>query len=290
MNCNQERPLSAQDMQDALSLARDFHSKVNKGQKVQQKGASAEEKKTTIAIGSSNSNRDLPFNGIRKQKRENDIRRLPTIPLPKLPGVRTNSSVSPVLTTSKSHEHRPSTPASHVSSISSTSTNTPSSAISRSKSKNRSDRSDSVNNMSDNSDDIAMGSGVESDRIVTSNDDDENDGVETKCSWCDNPRARNDLCNRCRQKVESRARRLMEQKIMGDMKIIKDLSQYFRQNIANLHTINGDQYNNLFEKLFPLLVCFVCLPHKKYFDTIHKYNCPFTLSGIFYKKLCLICF
>ena len=43
----------------------------------------------------------------------------------------------------------------------------------------------------------------------------------TKCSWCDRKRARNDLCNVCRQKVESRARRLMEQKLEGDMDVVQ---------------------------------------------------------------------
>ena len=75
-----------------------------------------------------------------------------------------------------------------------------------------------------------------------------------KCAWCDKPRARNDLCNRCRQKVESRARRLMEQKIAGDIAIIRELTQYLRKNI-DLNKFNAQEYQSIFESIFPLLVC-----------------------------------
>ena len=74
------------------------------------------------------------------------------------------------------------------------------------------------------------------------------------CAWCDKPRARNDLCNRCRQKVESRARRLMEQKIAGDIAIIRELTQYLRKNI-DLTNYTAQEYQNIFESIFPLLVC-----------------------------------
>ena len=73
------------------------------------------------------------------------------------------------------------------------------------------------------------------------------------CIWCPAPRARNDLCNRCRQKVESRARRLMEQKLSGDLESFEKMTKYVRKHI-NLDELNARQYHSLLDKIFPFLV------------------------------------
>jgi len=75
----------------------------------------------------------------------------------------------------------------------------------------------------------------------------------TKCSWCDRKRARNDLCNVCRQKVESRARRLMEQKLEGDMDVIQKVMRYFRLNIPS-DRMSSVEITNLILESFPYLM------------------------------------
>jgi len=47
-----------------------------------------------------------------------------------------------------------------------------------------------------------------------------------KCTYCERHQERNDLCNRCRQKVECRARNLLRQKLNGDI-IITKKNYYF---------------------------------------------------------------
>ena len=73
------------------------------------------------------------------------------------------------------------------------------------------------------------------------------------CAWCDAPRARNDLCNRCRQKVESRARRMMEQKLRGDVDIIHQISTFLQSHLA-LENFSAVEFNHIFVEIFPLLV------------------------------------
>ena len=86
-----------------------------------------------------------------------------------------------------------------------------------------------------------------------SNSSGNNGGTPTKCTWCDQPRARNDLCNRCRQKVESRARRLVEQKISGDCFVIQKIIAFIQQHL-NLKTISFDTFFKTLKDIFPLLV------------------------------------
>ena len=92
-----------------------------------------------------------------------------------------------------------------------------------------------------------------------------------KCSWCDSPRARNDLCNRCRQKVESRARRMIEQKIRGDINLIHEISTFLQKHL-NLSLFNAAQFNQLFVEIFPLLVCLIimCIFYKNFFYKIDQ--------------------
>ena len=77
--------------------------------------------------------------------------------------------------------------------------------------------------------------------------------VKQKCVWCDKPRSRHDLCNRCRQKVESRARRLMEQKLTGDIVIIREMSTFISKNV-DLNKLSTAQYHALRTEIEPLLV------------------------------------
>ena len=83
-----------------------------------------------------------------------------------------------------------------------------------------------------------------------------------KCIWCEAPRSRNDLCNRCRQKVESRARRLLEQKILQDIKVVDEILAFISTSF-DLSQISTKDYNCIFADIFPFLVgllccCFVC--------------------------------
>ena len=78
-------------------------------------------------------------------------------------------------------------------------------------------------------------------------------GSPTKCTWCDQPRARNDLCNRCRQKVESRARRLVEQKISGDCFVIQKIIKFIQQHL-NLQSLSFETFFKILKEIFPLLV------------------------------------
>ena len=75
-----------------------------------------------------------------------------------------------------------------------------------------------------------------------------------KCAWCERQRERNDLCNRCRQKVESRARTLNEQKMMGDCQVIHKISVFFQNhlNFSNIHSIPN--FCQTFIQAFPFLV------------------------------------
>jgi len=53
-----------------------------------------------------------------------------------------------------------------------------------------------------------------------------------KCSFCERRRERNDLCNRCRQKVECRAHRLLQQKLVGDIMVTKKLLSFIQNNFV----------------------------------------------------------
>ena len=83
---------------------------------------------------------------------------------------------------------------------------------------------------------------------------------KAKCSWCDNPRMRNDLCNACRQKVESRARRLTQQKLIGDVEVIGKVMKFTIENVASntkFSNISKTEYNQLLAQILPFLVCFI---------------------------------
>lgn len=87
------------------------------------------------------------------------------------------------------------------------------------------------------------------------NENDSNRGPPTKrnkqkCTWCDRERERNDLCNRCRQKVESRAKKLLEQKIVGDHHVVKETLEFIRNNVA-VSQMRGLDVLQCLEDLFP---------------------------------------
>ena len=67
---------------------------------------------------------------------------------------------------------------------------------------------------------------------------------------------RNDLCNRCRQKVESRARKMIFQKLKSDINVINNSINFTNKNI-NLKNISIKQYNKILIKILPFLVCFM---------------------------------
>ena len=64
------------------------------------------------------------------------------------------------------------------------------------------------------------------------------------------------MCNRCRQKVESRARRLLEQKIVGDIDIIDKIFNFISKKVK-INKLNSLQYHKLLSNIYPILVCFV---------------------------------
>lgn len=74
-----------------------------------------------------------------------------------------------------------------------------------------------------------------------------------KCVWCPNPRTRHDLCNRCRQKVESRVKRLFEQKVTGDSRLFEKLADFLMID-CNL-TVSGRELLTLLKQIGPFLVC-----------------------------------
>ena len=77
------------------------------------------------------------------------------------------------------------------------------------------------------------------------------------CTWCDTPRARGDLCDKCRQKVESRARRLMEQKLKGDVKVMDQVAEFLIKNIGknvNHSSMTPLEYSQLLKEILPFLV------------------------------------
>ena len=83
---------------------------------------------------------------------------------------------------------------------------------------------------------------------------DSNGSTTTRqCTFCDAPRARHDMCNRCRQKVESRARRLLQQKMLGDMDIINQVFNFIGKKI-DIKLLNSLQYHTLISNIYPLLV------------------------------------
>ena len=100
------------------------------------------------------------------------------------------------------------------------------------------------------------------------------------CIWCQRPRMRNDLCNRCRQRVESRARKIVQTKLIGDMSVITDALLFMSNQITStpeLFNITHLQYNELLTQALPFIVCFffiiifTCVGHKcnwLYFNSI----------------------
>ena len=74
-----------------------------------------------------------------------------------------------------------------------------------------------------------------------------------KCVWCPNPRTRHDLCNRCRQKVESRVKRLFEQKVTGDSQIFYKLADFLTIDCNLMAT--GREMLSLLKKIGHFLVC-----------------------------------
>ena len=105
-----------------------------------------------------------------------------------------------------------------------------------------------------------------SDESQTS-DINENIGIKLPCVWCQRPRFRNDLCNRCRQKVESRARKMMQQKLIGDIQVFRNVIQFLNTNLININNNNDSnessfpninnlsQYNQFLSDILPFLVC-----------------------------------
>ena len=84
-------------------------------------------------------------------------------------------------------------------------------------------------------------------------------GMNNKCAWCDRQRERNDLCNRCRQKVESRARAINEQKMLGDCQVIQKIASFYYANVDFSKVSNITQFCQTFVETFPFLVCnYVC--------------------------------
>ena len=75
-----------------------------------------------------------------------------------------------------------------------------------------------------------------------------------KCIWCDNIRERHDLCGRCRQKVESRARRIMLQKISGDWLLFDEIGQLVDSHCKNIQVSCG-QLLSLMSQIGPFWVC-----------------------------------
>ena len=73
------------------------------------------------------------------------------------------------------------------------------------------------------------------------------------CIWCDQPRSRHDLCNRCRQKVESRARRLLEQKLTGDVAIVNEIPKFLETHVT-LDSITASQYHSILVDVLPFMV------------------------------------
>lgn len=78
-----------------------------------------------------------------------------------------------------------------------------------------------------------------------------------QCVLCDRPRTRRDLCNRCRQKIEARARKLNEEKIIGDFLIFQHVIQFINKHITDqiFDKMTKDMYNQLLTDIFPYLVC-----------------------------------
>ena len=95
-----------------------------------------------------------------------------------------------------------------------------------------------------------------------------------KCSWCNEPRFRNDLCNSCRQKVESRARRLIKKKLIGDMDVIQNTMEFMVNNI-----LNKNEFKNISAIEFYKLVV----------DTI-PFVVKFYKSGSVYLCVCMVIF
>ena len=77
------------------------------------------------------------------------------------------------------------------------------------------------------------------------------------CSFCPQPKTRHDLCNRCRQKVESRAQRYASQKMAKDCQCGKIIKEFLVQNCAYLDELTFRQGLRLIETIFPFWVC-VC--------------------------------
>ena len=78
-----------------------------------------------------------------------------------------------------------------------------------------------------------------------------------KCTWCNKERVRNDLCNACRQKVESRARRLVEQKLVGDSHAVSTALTFLRDTVISnpLHSkLSVQQYHAILDDILPFLV------------------------------------
>lgn len=79
------------------------------------------------------------------------------------------------------------------------------------------------------------------------------------CALCDRPRTRRDLCNRCRQKVESRARKLSQDKAIEDISVVQHVMTFINNHITQemYQNLSQQEYNQLINRIYPFLVC-VC--------------------------------
>lgn len=91
----------------------------------------------------------------------------------------------------------------------------------------------------------------------TNNTKNKSKKTKKPCALCDRPRTRRDLCNRCRQKIETRARSLNEEKILGDLLVFKNVIQFINENITDdmFNSLTKNEYNQLLNDIFPYLVC-----------------------------------
>ena len=76
-----------------------------------------------------------------------------------------------------------------------------------------------------------------------------------KCAMCPNIRSRNDLCNRCRQRIETRAKTLNQQKLINDCQIVSNVVSFINKHVDSTKIgLSSAEFGNLFVKIYPYLV------------------------------------
>ena len=94
-------------------------------------------------------------------------------------------------------------------------------------------------------------------RVVANHSNTNVNNHNNKCKYCNQPKKKHDLCDNCREKVETSVTNIMMKKISGDWQFFdenNEMTQFFEKNY-NLSNISAFGLLSVLSEVGPFLVC-----------------------------------